>query len=270
MAVTQGIKFLYQFTVGELDLVNPGSNVISVTSTATGDHDKKNLTTAPLRETWRSASAATPQVIVIKANDTTVAPDVFSLLNHNLTSNAVVNLKGSTSTNFTGAGFSINFPYGKNNMILSQAIGLPYPYYQITIQDAGNPCGYIEIGRIVAGQSFTFMNNEDMAENFSVKREDLSYQMKTEGFFRASNERVKVSGLNLTFPSLQTTTGNNANYLGLSTMVEFVGTTLPFLTIVDPFDVYFKNAWGQLNQLPTEQYTVNRYVTLTLDIQQVY
>lgn len=270
MSVTQGVKFLYQFTVGEYDLVNPGANVISVTSTAVGDHDKKNLTTAPLKETWRSATAATPQVIVIHANDTTKAPDVFAILNHNLTSNAVVNLKGSTSTNFTAAGLSINFPYGKNNLILAQAIGTAYPYYQITIQDAGNPDGFIELGRIIAGPSFTFINNEDMADNFTVKQQDLAYQMSTEGFFRASNERVKVSGLSLTFPSLQTTTGNNANYTGLATMVDFVGTTLPFLTIVDPFDVYFKNVWGQLNQLPTEQYTVNRYVTLNLDIQQVY
>src|SRR4051812_21280811 len=97
---TVGIKFLYAFTVGEYDFTNPGANVISVTSTAPG-HDKKNLTTTPLRETWRSGpNIATWQEIIIKANSQTYVPDVVALLNHNLTELAVIQVQGSMTTSF--------------------------------------------------------------------------------------------------------------------------------------------------------------------------
>lgn len=268
---TQGIKFLYQFSVGEMNAGNPGVNVISVTSTAVGDHDKKNLTSQPLRETWRSTDTTT-QEIVLQANDTTVIPDVFAIMGHNFSSNAIVTLMGNNSNSWGSPAFQVTLAYNKKIMAYVGSLGAAFQYYKVKIQDAGNPCGYIEIGRILAGKSFTFTSNEDIDDNFSISTQDLAYQMKSEGFFRASNERVKIASTTLNFPQLNSSPANGPtdNYEGLLSLADFVGTTLPFLTIVDPSDPYFKIFWGQFNKLPSESYSVSRYVTLKCDIDETY
>lgn len=267
---TVGIKFLYNFAVGEYDLDNPGSNVISVTSTAAGDFDKKNLTTTPLRELWRSGSnIASTQEIVIKTNDESVIPDVFAILNHNFTSLAVVQLQGSMTTSFVGAAV-IPFTWTKKNMVLLQSPGAAYKYYKFSILDPSNGCGFIECGRIVAGKSFTMTENEDITDSIQVAPQDLASKTKTEGFFRASNERVKIDKVAVRFEKLQTVAPDNINYLGLQTMFNSVGETFPFLTIVDPEDQAFQITWGMIENLPSRGFTINRYVDMSLSIEEVY
>jgi hypothetical protein len=269
-ATTNGIKFLYQFSLGEYDVNNPGTNVVSVTSTAAGDHNKVNLTTTPLRETWRSGSIATFQEIIIKANDTSAAPDCFAILNHNFSNLAVIQLQGSMTADFSAPAFTIPFVWTKQNLVLLQNVGIAYNYYRFRVLDPTNACGYLEIGRIIAGQSFTFTNNEDISDSIQSQKQDLAYKTKTEGYFRAFNERVKVDKLTLQFPQLTTIAGQNSNYLGLLDLMETVGETYPFLTIVDPADLNFKLVWGVIETLPSISYGVNRYSDLTIPITEVF
>lgn len=275
MPNTTGIKFLYQDSVGAYKFDNPGSNVLSVTSQATGDHGKVNLTTTPLRETWRSATVASWQEIIIAANDVNVIPDTFALLNHNLTEIAVVQLQGSTSPTFNVIGFTLGITWAERHMVLQQDIGQAYPYYRIRILDPTNPCGYIEIGRIIGGKSFYMTNNEDITDDFSISPADKAYKMPTEGFFRAFNERVKVDKLQIRFDKLWTTNtpsdpNRNYNYKELLKMFKEVGETYPFLTILDPEDAAFETIWGVVDALPTRTHTVNRYVTMSFAIQEQY
>lgn len=272
MANTIGIKFLYNFSVGEYDFSNPGGNVISVTSTADGDHGKVNLTTTPLRETWRSASSIGGFIdIVFEANDTSDAPDTFALLNHNLTELAVVQLQGSMTSDFSAPAFTVQFVWSKKHMVLLQDVGIAYNYYRFRVLDPTNDCGFIEIGRIIAGTSFTFSDDEDVTDDIQVGTEDLAYQMKTEGFFRAFNERVKVQKLRIAFQKLRTLAADgNGNYVGLTEMLDAVGETYPFLTIVDPQDQTWKIIWGQVDSLPNESFGINRFVNMSFAIQEVY
>jgi hypothetical protein len=267
--MTTGIKFVYTFCLGEYNFDNPGSNVVSVTSQAAGDHDKKNLTTTPLRETWRSTGVSTWQEIVIQANDLTVRPDTFAILNHNLSSQAIVQLQGSMTTSFTGAS-TVTFVWSKKHMVLMQDLGAAYNYYRFRILDTTNACGFIEIGRILAGLSFTFTNNEDITDDISIQPKDLAYKIPTEGFFRAFNQRVKIDTLQVKFSKLSTTVGSDTNYQGLLAMLEVVGETFPFLTILDPSDQAFQIMWGCIENLPGRMYTVNRYTDMSLTITEVY
>lgn len=271
MSTTIGIKFLYQFSVGEFNTTFPGLNIISVTSTAAGDHDKKNLTTTPLRETWRSANVLTTHEIIIEANDLNTVPDVFAILNHNFSDLAVVQLQASLiDPTFLAPAFTINIPLNKKHMVLLQDMGMAYRYYKIKITDPTNACGFLEIGRIIAGKSFTFIKNEDITDRITVANDDLAAKMKSEGFFRAANERVKIQKLSVRFQGLITTTPNDDNYQGLLALMDEVGETLPFLTIVDPADPYFKIIWGLIDNMPTENYDINRYLDSGLVIQEVY
>lgn len=268
---TQGIKFLYQFSVGEYNTTFPGINVISVSSTAAGDHDKKNLTTTPLRETWRSGTILTTQEIIIEANDLNTVVDCFAILNHNLTDLAVVQLQATVADPaFLAPAFTISIPWNKKHMALVQDLGIVYRYFKLKITDPTNPCGFIEIGKIVAGKTFTFTKNEDITDKIGVSNDDLSYKMKSEGFFRAANERVKVQKLNIKFQNLTTVVNERENYENLLAMLDEVGETLPFLTIVDPGEPYFKMIWGLVDSMPSESYDINRYVDFSMNIQEVY
>ncbi len=266
--MSQGARFLYNFSIGSPNVSNPGVNVISVTSTATGDFDKAHLCTNPLRETWRSSDVSL-QEIILEANDLANPIDTFALLNHNLTSLAVVTLQANNFNNFSSPAFSTTMVWNKKHMVYLNELADNYQFFKIKILDPTNPCGFIEIGKIVGGSALIMQSNEDITDDFTITPDDLAYQMKTEGFFRASNEKVKVDKLSVKFDKL-TTVGNADNYNGLLSMTEYVGTTIPFLTILDSNDSNFFIIWGQLNDMPSRAFTINRYTSLGLTIQEVY
>ncbi len=272
---TIGIRFLYEFSLGMYNFSNPGSNVLSVTSQAAGDHEKVNLTTSPLRQTYRSADVAGWQEIIIEVNDQITVADTIAILNHNLTEIAAVEVQFSTDPSFAVIAATLPMVWREKHMVLLQDIGQAYRYWRFRFLDPTNPCGYIEIGRIVAGKAFTVTNDEDITDSFQVGLMDKAYKMNTEGFFRASNERVKIERLSMTFDKLWTTKTvedptRDYNYLGLMRMFKSVGETMPFLTILDPEDTEFFVMWGQIDTLPTRGFTINRYVSIPLTIEEVY
>ncbi len=267
--MSTGIKYLYNFTAGDYDYTNPGSNVISVTSTAAGDHAGSNVTTPALRETWRSTDASSWQEIVIKSTDTVTIADTFAILNHNLTSLAVVTLQGSMTTDFTGA-TAVPFTWTKKHMVLLTSFGAAYRYWKFRILDPTNGCGFIEIGAIRMGLALTFTNNEDVTDDITVTPVDKAYKMETEGFFRAFNQRVIVNKVQVSFSKLVTSDSGGDNYLALSAMLDAVGETFPFLTIVDPSDQRFFMTWGVVDSMPAFTFGVNRYLDLQLTVQEQY
>lgn len=271
MSSQQGISFLYNFTLGNRDLVNFGANIISVTSTAPGDFDKGNMTIDPLRQVWRSADVASWQEIVIKA-DLATAIDTIAILNHNLSETAVINLQGNISNSFVAPPLNIFVPWQKKHLIICQNFGQPYSYYRIRILDPSNACGYIEIGRIIGGTAFTFdkSNGEDINDDISYDWKDLADQARTEGFFRASTERIKLRALKVKFSKIRAAAAENDNWIALREMIDTVGISKPFLTIVDRLDPSFISLWGQLDDLPTENFTINRFVSMNLSQTEVW
>jgi hypothetical protein len=271
MSSQQGISFLYQFDLGNYNLTNFGANILSVTSTAAGDFDKGNLTTDILSQTWRSANTIGWQEIVIEA-DVQSRIDTFAILNHNLSETAIVYVQANISNNFLAPPVNFLVPYQEKHLILCQDFGAAYKYYKVKILDPANACGYIEIGRIVGGRAFTFDNSkgEDITDDIDLAWEDYAETMKTEGFFRVSNERIKTRTLSVNFSKLNTIMGMNKNWLGLRHFINYVGVSKPFLTIVDRNDPSFISLWGQLKDLPNERFTINRFVNLSLKIEETW
>lgn len=267
---TRGVTFLYNFALGNYNMNNPGVNVISVTSTASGDFDKKNLTSSPLREVWRSVNATGWQEIIMQADQLVDTPDVFAVLNHNLTNLAVIQLQGSNDPSFVAPAFTVSIPWRKKHAYLIQDVGMAYDYYRFRILDPTNPCEYIQIGRIVAGKSFYFTDNEDIVDDITVTKVDKAYKTETEGFFRAFNERVKIDTAMVSFRKLRTKETDNPNFGRLEEMMDEVGETYPFLTILDPTDPTFPVIWGVIDRLPSIGYTINRYGSLSLTLQEVF
>jgi len=268
-ATTQGISFLYSFDFGNRDVNNPGANILSVTDTAAGDFDKANLTTEPLRQVWRSANASGWKEIVIEA-EVSSQIDTVALLGHNLTEDAVVQVQGDFSDAFLAPAETKTMVWSKGNMAIAESFDAAYSHYRIRILDPSNPCGYVQVGRIVGGRAFTFDYNEDISDDFEIAQDDLADSVKSEGFFRISNDRVKVKSLSARFQKISTVSGQNANYLGWIEMMEEVGITKPFLTILDRGDPGFGLFWAQLDKIPGIGYTINRFASWNFKITEVF
>lgn len=275
MPVSQGISLLHEFKLGNPNVGNPGSNILSVTSTATGDFDKVNLTTDDISRVWRSSSVLTQQEIVIKA-DVNTEMDTFAILNTNFTEDAIVYIEGGyNQANWQAPPFRNRLIVDEDSdpchlVFASEGFGAAYPFFRVTVLDPTNTDGYIEIGRIVGGSAFTFENNEDMTDNYQVSNKDQSEKMKTEGYFRPSNENVIVRALRASFQSIETAVGVNANYTGYRRFYRNVKTTKPFLVIVNRANPNVFSAWVQLNTLPTDSFQVNQRVNFSLDAEEVF
>ncbi len=268
-----GIKFLHEFSIGAYNLMNPGDNVISVTGTAPGDFSKTNLTTTALRESWRSAAVDVVQRIVIQANNTANPIDCFAILNHNFTEDAIITLQANTVDNWSAPPFSHVLAWNEKHIIYNAQANSAYEYWRVSVLDPGNACGFLEIGRLVGGTclSMDTDDGEDITDDITVSQDDLAYQMKTEGFFRASNERVQIEKLSIKFDRIGADpAASRTNYLALKAMFREVGTTFPFLTIVDSSDPYFILIWGQFTNMPTRTYGINRYASTSLSVEEVF
>lgn len=267
--MSQGISFLYEFDIGNRNIYNPGLNIISVTSQASGDFDKSNLNTESVRQTWRSSDILTWQEVVIEA-DVESAIDTFGILGHNFSEDAVVQLQANVSNNFVAPPITLTLPWSRQNIVNTLPLGDIYKYYKVRVLDPTNINGFVEIGRIVGGRAVTMINSEDISDEFELGYEDMAKIMKTEGYFRASNENVKVRTLSAKFSKLVTVPGQNQNFIALRNMFRYVGITRPFLTILNREDPGFCSIWGQLLDLPNESYTVNQYVSQSIKIMEVF
>jgi len=275
MSVESGISFLYEFDLGNRNINNPGQNILSVTSTAVGDFDKANMFKDSVRQTWRSADVLAAQEIIIQA-DLSSQIDTFAILGHNFTSAAIIKVQANISNSFAAPPVTITAvpetaPDGdQNNIIIAQDFGGEYEYYKITVLDPANPCGYLEIGRIIGGRSLILQDSEDIVDNIQIGKNDQSEKMNTEGYFRQSNENIITRTFSSNFSKLKTVVGENTNFLALRAMFKSVKTTRPFLTVLDRNDPSFFNMWGELKTIPNESFGVNRYADFPIAIEEVF
>jgi hypothetical protein len=269
MSSSNGISFLYEFDLGNRNVLNPGQNIISVTSTAPGDFDKSNLFTDSTLHRWRSVDVSGWQEIVIQA-DLVTDIDTFGILGHNLTEDAVIQLQANISNNFLAPPITVTIPWREDYILWLDALGDSYEFYKLRILDPTNPCGFIELGRIVGGQAFTMGDCEGISDDFSISSKDFAEQMKTQGYFRHSNERVKARTLGASTSKVDSKTGNNTNFQGLRELFDTVGISIPLLLIADRTDPELFMSWGQFRDIPTENFTTNRFVTMRMSFEEVF
>lgn len=264
-----GFSALHNFDLGNLNRLNPGSNILSVTSTAAGDFDKANLTRDSVKQVWRSADVVSWQEIIIEA-EVESDIDTFAILGHNFTETAIVQIQANISNNFLAPPVTKTMVWNEQNMVETSSFGGEYSFYKVRILDVANPCGYVEIGRIVGGRAIIMQNNEDIVDDFSIGYKDMAKRMETEGFFRASNENVKVRTLSVKFRKLYSIIGFDENFRALRQMYLTVGITRPFLALADRNQPALCTIWGLLEDIPDESYTVNQFVDQSVKIKEVF
>jgi hypothetical protein len=139
-----------------------------------GNMTADNLLNPTLQLKWRSLNLQ-PQVFTIDLLDIDLI-SYFLIYNHNLTYQAEINFKAALDVNFTNVVINETFPavlplygigmyygmyyggYSNQNWDIKHTVQwLPKAfarYIKVTITDSANPDGYLEIGRMKAGNYF--------------------------------------------------------------------------------------------------------------------
>jgi hypothetical protein len=249
------------------------NNNWTASSTAAGDFDVNNVNTDIVEQVWRS----TVTTGVTLNSDTGVPQgtiiDTLAILNHNLTSSATVTLIGSDNPGHAPTGTVIPLQARENNMfyIAETLPSTGFRYWRISIDDATNPDGFLQIGTIVYGTSQIFQG-ECFVDEIEFTLKDFADTVSTEGFTNVANSRAIKRSVRLDFRSLE---ANERNFKILRDIFENIRTTLKCLWIPtpDPLDQEITAkfaAFGKLPSIPSERHNSKGrkldYVSMTLEV----
>jgi hypothetical protein len=243
----------------------------TASSVAPGDFAPSNLNTDVVEQVWRSAPGAKTGVLL---NCDTGLPqgvymDTLALLNHNLTTSAIVTLQGSPNPDFSGSDiFSTTMTIERENTywIAPEMPQRGYRYWRITIDDFSNPSDYLQIGTLVFGEA-AILQGESFSNPIRYRKVHFKDTVQTEGFTNVSNDRGVKKILSLDFNALNF---NGGNYTTLTDLFMTCRTNLKALWIPTPKYASRYAVFGKLSELPQEEHTDNGkdadYVNLSLEV----
>ena len=186
-----------------------GNNWIA-NSQATGDFEAFRLNTDIVEEVWRSAGAVTGITLDC---DSEVAQGVFldtlAILNHNMTSSAIITLIGSNAPGFAPIGVTRVLATRLDNIyhIEEDLPQTSFRYWRIQINDPTNTAPYLQIGTIVFGASLIFQG-ECMVDRILKRTRHFADSVRTEGFTSVKNDRSLKTSITINFEKLQFDKGN--------------------------------------------------------------
>lgn len=223
----------------------------TATSTAAGDFSANNLNTDIVEQVWRSATGVTSVVL----NCDTEIPqgtsiDTLALLNHNLTTEAIVTVEGADNPSFSPVEQSFAVvPTRLNAYYIAPTFPtLQSRYWRLIIADPTNPNNKLQIGTIVFGTSVVFQG-ECHTDNVTRKWRHFADKVPTEGFTNVSNDRALKRAIGLEFKFLRFQKGN---YKALVDIFEHDRTSIKCLWIPDPQEPTRFGVFGKLVQIPDE------------------
>jgi hypothetical protein len=260
---TTNLRILYNFPSR-----GNGSNWVA-SSTAPGDFNANNLNTDIVEQQWRSMQGSVVSVTLdCDTGVTSVFVDTIAILNHNLTTTAVLVLEGSNVADQSVVGVTIPIEVTKTNIIYV-APTLPlagYRYWRFVINDPTNPTGQLQIGTIVFGNSVIF-EGDNITDSVKLKKVHFADRIKTEGYTDVVNDRALKRAVEINFKNLNY---ENGNYTELEAIFDLVRTSLKALWIPDPQAPTRFGVFGKISELPDEQHNNlgvgSDYIDITLNI----
>lgn len=240
------------------------SGNFSSSSDASTDKAVINLKSDIVEKYWQSTGITTEWVQWDAGLGNVISLDTFALIAHNLTSSAVVTLKGYGSQSDSAPGdWSIISAYAtltmsddpdEDNLIWISPT-LPtnsYRHWRLEIADTTNSDGYLRIGRLIAGSALIF-NGENCLDTIDYNEMSFKDEFKLNGFTTIANNRALKKNMRLSFKDLDTVA--QTNYRLLKRYLRYNRDTLKALIIVDPSDEDLKykfSVFSKLKQMPGE------------------
>ena len=242
----------------------------TASSTQPGDFSANNLNTDIVEQQWRSAlGQIVSQTLDCDTAVSQVFIDTFAMLNHNLTTSAVVTLQGSAFADQHVVGVSINIPVTKTNIIYV-APYLPmtgYRYWRLIINDPTNTvANQLAIGTIVFGASKIFQG-DNITDNVKMTKVHFADKVATEGYTDVMNDRALKRAVEMNFVNLRYA---NGNYQALEEVMDLARTSLKCLWIPDPKVPTRFGVFAKMAEMPEEDHNnlgvEADYVSLTIKV----
>jgi len=254
------------------------SGNFSSSSDASADKAVINVKSDIIEQYWQSTGDTSEWVQWDAGAGKTIIMDTFALLQHNLTTSAVVKLYGygtsSDSAPGTWVGVSVyatlTMPEDQDetNLIWSSP-ALPvsgFRHWRMTIKDSTNADGYLRIGRLVGGASLIFVGDENILDSVEYQLANFKDEFKLNGFNTIANNRAQKKQLRLRFNKLDRI--SQINYRRLKRYLNYSRDTLKALIVPDPADPYLFTVYAKLKEVPSESHNFvsdeNSYVTIEL------
>jgi len=261
---TSNLRILWEFASDGIEYAN-----YLASSEATNDHEIINIKSDIVEKTWRATGCSSEWVQFDAGAGQVMGVDTLALLNNNLSQNAIVEISayGGGSDDVPGnwesessyiASITMPSDATEDNLIYISGSAVSslnsYRHWRVTMQDPSNNDGFIEIGRLVAGESFVF-DVENCTHEVEFGFKNYKNEVNLNGFTSASNNRALKKELRLTFQDLNVI--SRTNYSEWNRMIKYCRDTLKMLVIIDPENPYRFSVFSKLSEIPGEK---TRYI----------
>jgi hypothetical protein len=128
------------------------------TATITASSEVASLPASNVAQLWKSKVWRTTGYASewIKFNfGAAAAVRALALVGHNFTSGATVKIQANATDVWTSPSIDVTLAYNAANLVYLWSSDQSFQYWRITIVDASNPAGYLEVGRVFLGQTAT-------------------------------------------------------------------------------------------------------------------
>jgi len=156
----------------------------------------------------------------------------FGIFNHNFTSAATVTLQANATDSWGGPSYSqaLTIATDSDSVVLPRLVFFlseSYRWWRITVADAANPDGYIQVGRFAGGAYWE--PTRTVTDGFSMSTQDPSLGTRAAGTGWYARQRNKYREANVGFELYDRTQHDKFN-----AVFSKVGQTEPVVLALDP------------------------------------
>lgn len=270
---TKNLRILWEIGSDGLD----ETNNYTASSEKSTDKSIVNIKNDIIEKYWESTSNINQWIQFDSGLNKAIYIDTLALLGHNLSSSAILTLKGygtgsdSTITDWSNIPVYATIPTGTNPnddrviYVHSTQPTTRYRHWRLEISDGSNSSSTLKIGRLIAGSSLIF-NGENLLGNLRYGKTNYKDEIKLNGFSSVFNNRALKRKLNIGLNELNIQAYSNTNQL--NKYLDYCRDTLKALVIVDPQNPYKYSVFAKLSSIPEQEInyvdSLNEYATISL------
>jgi hypothetical protein len=194
-------------------------------SSSAADHPVSNIGIRWPGRTWRSTGVAAEWVKFNLGSAQNIK--ALIIFNHNFQLGATVKIQANSSDDWAAPPIDVTLTVTAEKITYYWAASQAYQWWRISIADAGNPDGYVEIGRVFLGGYFEPTRNHD--NNWSMPWIDPSVISASTGDQASADVKPGHYEFSFNFPSIKYPDNETFDIIG-----KTLGKYKPFFITRDP------------------------------------
>lgn len=254
------------------------SNNFTASSNKSTDKNIVNIKNDIVEKYWESTSNINEWIQWDSGANKQIYVDTFALLGHNLSSSAILQLKGygtgsdSAISDWSGvpvyATITMNTNPNDDRVIWCSPTQptQKYRHWRLEISDGANSSATLKVGRLIAGTSLCF-NGENLLSTLRYGKQNYKDEIKLNGFSTVFNNRALKRNLSISLNELNIQKYSNTNQL--TKYIDYCRDSFKALVIVDPNNPYKYSVFAKLSSMPSQEINYvdaqNEYASISLN-----